>query len=544
MKSILSIVITLFCINASIAQKVKVKKDKVLVDGTEVAMIVALDKKEIKYVIKDLAGEELFEVDVDIAEGSTRPFEFNWMTISSQSYPQVNVVDYSMLSMSLSHPKIIAEILTKTYGMFTQDGVDSNKIAEFFDAARTSKFKEDATGSGAADMANLDDGFNGKVRVKKDQVLFDKEAVAKVKVNDGVYTFSSLDGKNTFKVDFFVAELAGKGETLKWLAVSDKKRKSEIKMEYLSGNTSDVNALAKLLAEKYNIITANGIENLDEFFGVARKNLTEEYRVIFNEAKEAYLKAERSITFKIEEEDLKRKSIISDIEIGLISSKEGEKRLGTVETLKGVNFNAPNFYVNVIDKSNDLVAKITAMPDAEKKEFFLVGYDNKRHTINIDGDTQFSKSTFYRSLAKILVENGYGNAVEFGVVRAKEMAIEEYYAKSAEAGNLLAASGYMLTSKREKRNGLITLYFKYIPIPDGVKDNEENTTLARVDGNKTGKQFRFQSALGTDGSTYKARDNRGFCVYLDGGGEKCYVGKKLGTADYGFVETDALVPGN
>ncbi len=548
MKKQTKIFITLFLgvFLCGYAQKVKVKKGKILVDGVEVGIIEAVDKKNIIYTVKDLSGKELLKVDADVAEGSTRPFEYNWMTVSSKDYPQVNVVDYSMISMSLSHPKIIAEILTKTYGIFSAKGIDDEKIAEFFSIKRTSKYKEDATGSGGVVMDGIDEGFEGKIRVKGKDVLFDKKVIANMVQDDHKYAFIASNTKDKLYVEYLSTPLAGSDEILRWLVVSDNQdRQTEVKMEYLSGNIKNSRAIAELLAEKYNLLTVNGIENLDAFFNVERKSLTEEYRTIFNEAKEAYAKAEGLIKFRIEEEGIRERSSLSELEKGLIISKEGDKKLGTVESLKGVYPTDPKFNIKVWDKSKGLIAKVITFEGANKKEFTLVGYDNKKHKIILEGDTKFNKSGLYKSLSKILVDNGYGNAVEFGIVRAKEMAIEEFYAKTKEAGNLRYAPGYVLYNGKKgvkKIGGYITLYFKQIPIPEGVEDIEEGRIMnSNVDGKRLGTVFRFQEVKGIQtGTLYKARDNKGFCIYLEDGDEKCYVGKKLGTAKYGFVETAEL----
>ncbi|TDT46385.1 hypothetical protein CLV90_0435 [Maribacter spongiicola] len=557
-RTIIILLIMFFCFN-SFAQKVKIKKGKILLDNIEVGVIEAINKSEIVYSFKDLSGNELLKADVDIANGSTRPFEFNWMTITSNNYSQVNTVDYSMLSMSLSHPKIIAEILIKTYGLYDGNGFRQDKIDQFFSQPRTSKYKEDATGNGGSDISGLDEGFGGKIKVKDNQVLFDKVPVAIVKINNGVYTYTSLKDNKKLKVDFYVAELAGTDETLKWLAVSENKRRSEIKMEYLSGSARDENAITQLLSKKYNLITLNGIENVDEFFKVDRKNLTEEYRTMFNEAKESYILAENSIKYKIIEEGIRERSALSSIEKGIIYNKEDDKILGTVESLKGVNANSAEFYVKIYDTDKRLVANIISLPDSDKNEYILKGYDSNMHIVNLEGDMQFSKQTFYRNLSKVLIEYGYDFALDNGVeqamirderiaLEAKQKIIDDFEFQSKAAGNLRRAPGYVIMSskKGKKIGGYITLYNKTIPLPEGVEDLEEGRMFGdRIDGKKLGEYFRFEQYIeAKTGMLKKARDGGSFCLYLQDEAEKCFAGKKLGTATYGFVPVDSLQLGN
>lgn len=406
MKNISSVLLVLFMAVSFVGfgQKVKVKKGKIFVDGTEVGIIEALDKKAIKYAVKDLSGVELFLVDVDIAEGSTRPFEFNWMTVSSEDFPQVNVVDYSMLSMSLSHPKIIAEIFTKTYGVFSINGLDREKVAEFFSIQRTSKYKDE---------------------------------------------------------------------------------------------------------------------------------------VISVEAEEPAEKREE-IKYVIKEE--RRGSLGSDIKKAIISSFDGEIKYGTVEYLKSVVPTNSKFYIKVLDNDNQRIAMFT--PDSENNAFSLKGYNKINVKSSLEGDTQFLKSKLFNSILSELVANGLENGIVYGVLKGREQDIEDYYRLNKEAGNILNESGYMLSSSGEKLQGFVTLYFKSIALPLGVEDLELKYPTAKVNGRKMGLEFRFTRVEGAAGSTYKSRDNRGFCVYLENGGDKCFVGKKLGTAEYGFVETDALQPGN
>ncbi|GEM_PF-5900392 len=524
----------------SFAQKVKVKKGKILVDGIEVGIIEDIDKSNIIYSVNDLSGKELFLVDVDIAEDSTRPFEFNWMTITSKDYAQVNVVDYSMISMSLSHRKIIAEILTKTYGIFSANGLNRNKVAEFFNEKRTSKYKETATGNARPAMEGLNEGFDGKIRIKDNNVLFDKKVIAKIEQDDYKYTFSSSSTKDKIIVENMSATLADTGEELNWLKVSDNKgRGTEVKMEFLAGNMKDSRAIAILLSEKYNVITVNGIENLDEFFSVKRKNLTAEYKILFEQAKESYLKEEAQIKYRIVEKGVE---LLGNLDRGVIYSKEGSKKYGTVESIVGIYPTNPNFFIRILDNRNGQIAIIEPLPDS--KEFSLKAYNGRVYKVQIEGDAAFRATKYYRSIVIALSGKGLDNGIELGIEDGKIKDIEGYYRINKEVGNILNEQGYVLNSKGKKIQGLITLYFKHIPLPLGVKDLELNYPTARVNGRKTGNTFRFARSIGSAGSTRKARDGAGFCIFLDGGGEKCYRGKKLGSAKYGFVVVDSLVNKN
>ncbi|MBU2948216.1 hypothetical protein [Zobellia uliginosa] len=532
MKNVFTILVTLFCISTLLAQKVKVKKDKILVDGTEVGIIEAIDKKEIKYAIKDLAGAELFEVDVDIAPGSTRPFEYNWMTISSKDYEQVNVVDYSMISMSLSHAKIIAEILTKTYFIFSAEGINKEMIADFFAEQRTSKYKEDATGAGGLDMANQGEGFNGKVKVKKGEILFDKNAVAQLKnVGDGLYVFSALDGSEKLNVKYFSLYIDQVFDK-KWLEITDSKnRMAEVKMEYVS-TWSGLNlekGITELLAKKYNLITESGIENLDVFYAVDRIKLSdgflEEYNTIQAERMERVKNVEaRLAQFRVNE-------------AGKISMSNDGSNAGYFTT-NGKPIQATGGIRNLMalaDVNDKVIAKFEGVDASNYK---VTTFDKKQYEFNSktfrpDGN---EKEFFEEALLFIIIA-GYDDALEYSIQGSlnnqREIAADKYEEDKANSSNIYNNKGYVIDKDGKKWEGTLTIEFEKFENPNAAS---QGGNIVNIDGGETkyGKEVvvRYLNEKGkTRSRKFNSKNQEVVVIYNEDGSETKYEGIKISPDD-------------
>jgi len=520
------------------SQKVKVKKGKIIVDGVEVGIIEAEDKKEIKYAVKDLTGKDLFKVDVDIAEGSTRPFEFNWMTISSEDYPQVNVVDYSMISMSLSHPKIIAEILTKNYAIFSKDGLNNDKVAEFFAAKRFSEYKEKATGNGGVDMVGQNEGFDGKIKIKKNQVLFDKKAIANIKNEDqGIYLFTSLDGSEKLTIKYFSLYIHEEFDE-KWLEIIDtQNRSSEVKMEYLSisGGLNQKKGIIELLSEKYNLLTENGIENLDAFYAVKRIKLSKGYQAKYDEIQKSKNERAKSLEarladFKVDED-------------GNIFATKDENKIGRIVIEnKSIQNTGGNRNLMVIGDINDKV--IGKFEGTDASNYKATMFDKKELNFNskvISPDS--NKKEFYEEVVLFTIIAGYDNVLEYSIQdyleKEKEIAIKEYNAKKAKSPNFYGQNGHVIDEEGKKWEGKISLEFEEIKNPSSSDDFGNIINLDGGGKTKYGKEV-IVAYLNKKGKkrfkTFNSKNHEEVFVVNADGTKTKYIGIKTNPDAFSVIK--------
>jgi len=530
--SILIILLFAVCFN-TFAQKVKVKKGKILVDGTEVALLEEINKKEIKYAVKSLSGEELFEVDVDIAKGSTRPFEFNWMTISSKDYPQVNVVDYSMLSMSLSHPKIIADILTKTYFIFSAEGINNEMIAEFFAEKRTSKYKEDSTGSGGVDMVGQGEGFDGKVKIKDDQVLFDKNPIAKItSENQGEFIFESLVDDEKLTVKYYSLYIDQVYDQ-KWLEVIDNQnRTAEVKMEYLS-TWSGLNlkkGITELLSKKYNVITEKGIENLDTFYAVDRIKLSEGYREEYKKLQGSRIEQAKNIKARIADFKVDDSGNISTTKDG---AKVGRIALGGKEIQ---NTGGTRNVMALGDSEDKVIAKFEG---TDASNYNVTTFDQNEFTFHSKVfNPNSNKKEFFEEVILFAAETGYDNVLEYGIkgylTKEKEIAAREYETQKANSSNIYSKKGYLIDKDGKKWEGNLTIEFEKIVNPNASSDGGNIVSLDGSGDTKFGKEV-VVSYLNEKGKTrfktFNSKDEEVAFVINEDGSETKFEGIKISPDD-------------
>ncbi|AXB55861.1 hypothetical protein [Flavobacterium fluviale] len=118
----------------TVAQEIKFKKDKISIDGTEVAI---LDKEKVTYKILTLDNRPVFSIERKSAlmlDGST----LYWSVLTDLSNSKTNeVVDYGK-DQGLSFQKtIVASVCNDKYKFISAAGIDEKGVLEFINGTPT-----------------------------------------------------------------------------------------------------------------------------------------------------------------------------------------------------------------------------------------------------------------------------------------------------------------------------------------------------------------------------------------------------------------------
>ncbi len=117
------------------AQKIKTKKDRVLVDEKEVAII--NDKVRDHYELYDLQNVKQFSFDYKALMNGTQMLN-NWLLVTSADGKQSTEIPYEVLINSLSGERVMLTLLSQKYGLFDANGFNKEKIEAFFATERES----------------------------------------------------------------------------------------------------------------------------------------------------------------------------------------------------------------------------------------------------------------------------------------------------------------------------------------------------------------------------------------------------------------------
>lgn len=118
----------------AIGQDIKIKKDKISIDGTEVAI---LDKEKLSYKILSLDNRPIFSIERKantLLDGST----VYWSLLTDLSNNKTNeVVDYGT-DQGLSFQKaIVASVCNEKYKFISSSGLDEKGVLEFINGTPT-----------------------------------------------------------------------------------------------------------------------------------------------------------------------------------------------------------------------------------------------------------------------------------------------------------------------------------------------------------------------------------------------------------------------
>lgn len=131
-KNILLLSIALFVVNVLVAQKVKVKKEVVLIDKQE-SIKITKDKtnEDFYYALETLEGETVLLVNYETKKISETK-SFTWLSMKQPNKDRINEIDFTAVSFSLNSKKLITEFLFKELDFFNEKGFNYDKIDAFF----------------------------------------------------------------------------------------------------------------------------------------------------------------------------------------------------------------------------------------------------------------------------------------------------------------------------------------------------------------------------------------------------------------------------
>ncbi|UUC45458.1 hypothetical protein [Flavobacterium cerinum] len=117
------------------SQKLKTKKDRILIDEKEVAIF----KEPVRdqYQLFDLKGNKQFTVEYKgMSEGKT--ILNQWLLLTSADESKKTEIPYEVLINSLSPSRIMFHLLSAKYELFDENGFNQSKIDAFFNTQRES----------------------------------------------------------------------------------------------------------------------------------------------------------------------------------------------------------------------------------------------------------------------------------------------------------------------------------------------------------------------------------------------------------------------
>lgn len=532
-KSFRIFIALLFLVNTfSFAQKVKiqVKKDIITANKVEVAKIVEIDEDKLLYAVEDLAGTKILEVQVNNSGSSAKLYKDNWMTVSSPNFKIINVVDYDMLGMSTDHRSIIGSALGKKYGFFSEKGFDQSKLEEFFKIQRTSENKELRTGYGGVEMKGYGQGFDGKLKIKDGIVSFDKKEIAKISEKDSLISYTSINDDTQLNVVYYnyLIEAERQNKRFSWLELSDNKGHSaDIRMEYLLNFGGDTKQITTLLSKVYNVLTVNGIQNLDEFFAIERPKLSEPY----NLANAQHLKSMEEMKAIIDA----RRPLYQLSETGEITRTIDDEYLGRIILPESLLMNKESTTVIQVGERKD--KKVLELTPAGSS-IFTAGFFGDDYYYFRSNNTNLSfqdnKQELRSEILNFIIAKQKDSMLNLGYEEYKEIrkikAIERYKARKLVSPNIYASPGFLIDDDGEKWEGQISIQFEELINPE-IDDSVVFKNVVEIGGGDTkyGKELQLEY-VNEKGKTkkdiFKSSNEVEFHVTDANGKENVYRGIK------------------
>lgn len=131
-------VILLWCLTLSLttmAQKIQLKKDKVLWDKVEVATVKEPYRDHLE--IGTLSGEKRFTVAYKGLNANEMQM-YNWLEITSADGKQKTEIPYEVLITAFNSDRIIVHLLAVKYNLINEKGINEDALKTFFDTPRES----------------------------------------------------------------------------------------------------------------------------------------------------------------------------------------------------------------------------------------------------------------------------------------------------------------------------------------------------------------------------------------------------------------------
>lgn len=365
-----------------------------------------------------------------------------------------------------------------------------------------------------------------KVEVKKDNILVDGNAVAKIENKKGIIKVSDLSGKYLFSAERATSTLKDhKGDKAFWLRLTGANGNiREVEFTNTGFTLSNEKMITRNLAvDNTAFLTTSGINTtlVDEFFAkndpAISNEIDEQYKVI-DEVQNA--------------EDAKAKEVGLGINDKGVISINGNKAGFIVLNIKnGAGPVDPSYFTFIVtDVNGNGIAKMTGDPlrgESVLKPKTLQVFDGKKLDIHAAYTSlPLSQNKLAERIVKALYANGYTfgdmkNAVEEGKAKLQQAAQDaynqEYKKVESNSLNIVDADGYITDKAGNKINGLISIPFENIG--EKMKPNGGISDITNFGG-----FVRVKDANGKE-KGYKAKD--GYTVFA---GDRTFIPAK-GTND-------------
>lgn len=150
LRKIVLSVLVIFLVFTANAQKIKIKKNEVLVDGKAISKFV-VDGED--YVFTDLNDDsKKFKVDFKSIRRDKKIIK-KWLVVTNKDKSKSSEIEMEYLSITMSNKKAVAELFFKKYNILTLTGIDTQALDAFFDVERPSQ-SEIATAIVNGDIEN------------------------------------------------------------------------------------------------------------------------------------------------------------------------------------------------------------------------------------------------------------------------------------------------------------------------------------------------------------------------------------------------------
>lgn len=186
----------IFCLQIN-AQKIKVKKDQVLLDKSPIAVFEDLGST---YNYANVGDKEnpIFTVDYNflkISESVTK----RWLVISDINKTKSTQVELEYLSFTLNNKKAISELLFKKYKILTSSGIDETALIDFLSVERPNLREEyNALLKSEVEKENIVANVDVSVDTRQKKIFKGNDSSTNKESNDnliGSYTYSISDSR-------------------------------------------------------------------------------------------------------------------------------------------------------------------------------------------------------------------------------------------------------------------------------------------------------------------------------------------------------------
>lgn len=368
--------------------------------------------------------------------------------------------------------------------------------------------------------------FGQKIKEDKNQIFFDGTAIAKVeKDKSGTqFTYTSLNDSNGIIANLKTHKIDAQNSK-SWLVVTnlDGSKKTEVNFELLSFTLNYKKAIAELLAKKYNVFTANGLENLDTFFAEERPSITAEV----DKLKEAGKVDEKELLALNYQVHATEKLIFS----GLVPEDAFTPKYNDAErkefmskvvakyemSMKQNNSPMPVLNIDISSLSGRVLVKAV-----ERSGKFVVALTESSTTFTYVPSVKFVANDVNstKSFIKELVDKTYLNGQKYMTLSEAEVLLsarrDDKIAKTNEAKsnscNIYDQRGYVIDNKGVKLEGTLSIDF------ENITPKSSSSGMIDLDAAGDGKGLKV-TAQNEKGNfriyNYKAKENVMFSIIND-----------------------------